>query len=247
MRLIKVVLCGISLFVGLSQVFAEENSPKTRFLYVRHGEVPGNDPNPTTYIYTGSGTDGSLTEKGKIQAQECAKTISDLQKRGVFGEITAIYASDLKRAIETAEPIAKELGLDIQIRHNLREINWGCADGQLVQKMTEQYGAAEDLVKQQYPERKIRWDYLPVFEGAETYNALLNRTLTALKEIAEQHKGETVLIIGHGRVLKTLIADARNSEEKIPYPANCGIAEFTYSSNEGLCFIKCLDYGLLTK
>jgi len=247
MWLIKFALRGILLFMGMFQACAEENFSKTRFLYVRHGEAPGNDPNPATYIYTGSGTDDSLTEKGRIQAEECARAISDLQKRGVFGKVTAIYASDLKRAVETAGPIAKVLGLDIQLRHNLREISWGCADGQLVQKMTEEWGDLEQRMKQQYLERKTRWDYLPVFEGAETYNALLNRTLLELKKIADMHKGETILIIGHGRVLKTLIADIRDSEEKIPYPANCGIVEFTYSPNEGLCFIKILDQHLSTE
>ena len=241
MRLVKFVLCGLLLLTGISQAFAELTVPTTRFLYVRHGEVPGNAPNPATYIYTGSGTDDSLTEKGRGQAEKCARTIADLQKSGLLGQITAIYASDLKRAKETAEPIAKALGIDVQLRHNLREISWGCADGQLVQKMTEEWGGLEQRVKEQYPERKIRWEHLPVFEGAETYNALLNRTLIELREIANTHPGETVLIIGHGRVLKTLIAEARNSEEKMPYPANCGIAEFTYSPTEGLCFIKVLD------
>ncbi len=242
MDFVRIFLCALSLFcIGTIPTFAEENSSRTRLLYIRHGEVPGNDPDPAVYIYTGSGIDDSLTEKGKIQAENCAKAIADLQKIGVIGEITAIYSSDLKRAVETAEPIARELGLDIQLQKNLREINWGCADGQLVQKMTEDWSAAEQQVKELYPARKVRWDYLPVFKGAETYNALLNRTLEELKRIAEWHKGETVLIIGHGRVLKTLIADVRDSEEKIPYPANCGIAEFTYSPEEGLCFVKVFE------
>ncbi len=159
----------------------------------------------------------------------------------MIGKVTAIYASDLKRAMETAKPIAEELGLDIQLRHDLREISWGCADGQLVQKMTEEWEPIEDQVKQLYPERKMRWDHVPVFQGAETYNALLNRSVKELKAIGEAHQGQTVLIIGHGRVLKTLIADARNSDKNIPYPANCGIAEFTYSSDEGLRFVKVFE------
>jgi len=249
MHFLKFIICGIASFsfVGTRLAFAEESFSKTRILYVRHGEVPGNDPHSAHYVYTGSGTDDSLTEKGKMQAEECAKIIADLQKKKIFGKITAIYASDLKRAVETAKPIAKELRLDIQLRQNLREISWGSADGQLVQKMTEKYGIIEQQVKQQYPERKIRWNYLPVFEGAETYNALLNRTLEELKTIADLHKGETILVIGHGRVLKTLIVDARNSEENIPYPVNCGIAEFTYSPEKGLCFVKVLDKASLTK
>ncbi|MBS0652880.1 MAG: histidine phosphatase family protein [Verrucomicrobia bacterium] len=213
----------------------------TRFLYIRHGEVPGNDPSPATYIYTGSGTDEHLTEKGKMQALECAKRVSQLQKSERLGKITAIYASDLIRARETAEPIANELGLDVELRSDLREINWGSADGQLVKQMADQYGALEDQVKAQYPDRKIRWDYLPVFEGAETFNALLNRSLGELTKIAEAHRGETVIIVGHGRVLKTLIADSRGSEEKMPYPANCGIAEFTYSPEEGLRFVNVVE------
>jgi len=240
--LIKAVLYLITLFcIGVSPIFSGEESFKTRLLYIRHGEVPGNDPNPATYIYTGSGTDTSLTEKGRIQADACAKRICNLQDCGVVERIVAIYASDLKRAKETAQPIAKKLGLDIQLQPALREIHWGAADGELVQTMTEQWGAIEQEIKERYPERKARWDYLPVFKDAETYNALLSRSQTALKNIAESHKGETVLIIGHGRVLKTLIAEARNSEEKIPYPTNCGIAEFTYSPDKGLNFVKILE------
>ena len=232
----RAILLILSLFyVGTVPILAE-----TRLLYIRHGEVPGNDPHPERYIYTGSGTDDSLTEKGRIQAEECAKKFFHFQTSGALGKITAIYASNLKRARETAEPIAKALGIAIQFRHNLREIYWGCADGQLVQKMAEEYQAMEEQVKRQYTDRKIRWDYLPVYPGAETYNALLKRTQEELEQIAQMHPGETVLIIGHGRVLKTLIADCKQSGEKIPYPSNCGIAEFNYSLQEGLSFIRIL-------
>ncbi|HSX27093.1 MAG TPA: histidine phosphatase family protein, partial [Chlamydiales bacterium] len=71
---------------------------ETHFLYVRHGEVPGNDP--SHYLYTGSGTNESLTEKGKSQAEECARTLSEIQKSG--RALAAIYSSNLNRAVETA-------------------------------------------------------------------------------------------------------------------------------------------------
>src|ERR1700738_2030335 len=204
-----VLLLVLSFFyIGAAPLMAEDDA-QTQVLYIRHVEVPGNVLHPDTYIYTGSGTDESLTEKGKIQSKECAKKILHLQKSGALGKITAIYASDLKRARETAEPISQALGLPIQVRHNLREIYWGCADGQSVQKMAEEFEALEEQVKQRYPDRNMRWDYLPVYPGAETYNALLKRTQEELKTIAQMHRGETVLIIGHGKVLKTLIADCR--------------------------------------
>ncbi len=210
----------------------------TSILYIRHGEVPGNDPKPETYVYTGSATDESLTDKGKLQAKACADRISRLQESGRLGEISAIYASDLKRAQETAEPIGQELGLEVQLSENLREIYWGRADGQLVHEMAKEYKAIENQVKARYPERRVQWDYLPVFENAETYNALLKRSADELQRIGNEHPGETVVVVGHGRVLKTLIAESLDSEEGIPYPANCGIARFSYSPEEGIRFIE---------
>ena len=125
MRFVKFFLYIIPFCsVGIVPAFAEESPSKTQILYIRHGEVPGNDPSPSTYIYTGCGTDDSLTEKGRAQAEKCAQTISNLQESGAIGKITAIYASDLKRARETAAPIAEELGLDVVLRSSLREINW---------------------------------------------------------------------------------------------------------------------------
>lgn len=219
----------------------------TQILYIRHGEVPGNDPSPETYIYTGSGTNDSLTERGVLQAEECAKKITDFCKRGAVGKVTAIYTSNLKRAVETGRPIAKALGLEAQQNPDLREIFWGDADGQLVAKVSQTYAEAEKAVKQRYPERKIRWDHLPVFKDAEKYNALLKRSVDTLSSIAEMHPNETIIIVGHGRVLKTLIADAYDNEENIPYPANCGIAEFRYSTEEGLRFLKVMQEPLPSK
>lgn len=203
-------------------------------LYIRHGEVPGNNANdPLTYIYTGSGTDESLTELGQKQAIQCAETLSQMPI-----PITALYSSPLKRAQETASPIANKLNLEIELRDNLREIYWGSADGQLVQEMTEKWGDLENQIKNQFPDRKTRWDHLPVFDGAETYNALLKRTLDEFQDIYQDHVNDTVIIVGHGRVLKTLIAEAKDSESNIPYPPNGGMAEFTYSLEEGLQLIK---------
>ncbi len=213
----------------------------TRILYIRHGEVPGNDPSPNKYIYTGCGTDEALTEKGQAQAEKCARDIAYLQDSGLIGKVSAIYASDLQRALQTAQPIAEALHLEVQPQVSLREIYWGGAEGQLVKEMTEQWGPLEKQVKQTYPDRKIRWDHLPVFEGAETYNALLKQSLAELTRIGELHKDETVIVVGHGRVLKTLIADAKDSEERIPYPANCGIAEFSYSTDGGVAFVKVFE------
>lgn len=220
---------------------AEDAHSMVRFLYIRHGEVLGNIKHPDAYIYTGSTTDESLTATGKLQAEKCAKMISRLQKSGYFGVISGIYTSYLKRAIETAHPIAKALGLELQLRHDLREIFWGIADGQLVQKMDELYMQKEEEIERLYPDRKKRWDHLPVFDGAETFNALLNRAQGECAKIAEMHRGETVVIVGHGRMLKALIEQSLDCDDEIPYPVNCGIVEFNYFLEKGLSFVRVLE------
>lgn len=220
------------------EVFAEE---KTTILYIRHGEIPGNNPSPETYIYSGNGIDYALTEKGQEQAKDCAERIYNLQKNGTIGKVAAIYSSTLTRALETAAPIAKKLGLTVEPRYDLREIYWGSADGQLVYKISEKYDEIEKKVKKQYPDRKTRWDHLPVFEGAETYNALLKRCTNELKAISVAHNGETVIVVSHGRVFKTLVVHALDTENGIPNLVNCGIAEFTYSDKDGLRLVKILE------
>lgn len=234
MRSLSILLCVLFL-CGMARAFALE----TRILYVRHAEVPGNDPNPLKCIYTGCRTDQSLTDTGQVQAVLCAEKIIRLEKEGVLGQIAAIYASPLKRALETAVPIASLLGLDIQQRQDLREIDWGNADGELVQKMNEKYREREEQINGAFPERKKRWDHLPVFAGAETYNHLLQRTFKELRMIADSHPEQAVVIIGHGRVLKTLLTDMLDAQT-VPAIFNCCIAEFTYSPAKGLHFIKVL-------
>lgn len=205
----------------------------TQILYIRHGEVPGNDPlNKETYAYTGSRTDDSLTPKGRVQAQECADKIASLIKNGVLRPPSVLYASPLKRSLETGEAIAAKIGLKVEPRPDLREIDWGDADGKPVQDHP-----LPDC-KLLYPDRKTRWEHLPGFKDAESYFNLLQRTIEELTFLAKKHPEETLIVVGHGRVLKTLIADRLNSEDNIPYPSNCGIAEFSYSAEEGLKYVK---------
>ncbi len=223
---------------------ALSSTDPTRILYVRHGHVQGNDADDVeTYAYTGSGTDISLSDKGKVQALACAQKIAELCEQGVIGKIAALYSSPLKRAQETSLPISKTLALPIQTKPDLREIHWGEADGQLVKKMADISKANENLAKLKCPEfenRKVRWNYLPAFSRSETYNDVLYRNVFILGVIGNKHPGKTVVVVGHGRALKTLIADALDKEAGIPYPENCGIAEFSHTREKGLRFVGVL-------
>ena len=69
----------------------------------------------------GSWTDWDLTELGKIQADHIGKKLSD----ELSGKKVVLYSSDLKRAMQTAEEIAKYLGVEPIFRQELRERNLG--------------------------------------------------------------------------------------------------------------------------
>ena len=60
----------------------------------------------------------SLSERGRTQA-------AALPKRLAGSRISAIYSSPPERALQTAAPLAAGLGMEIEIRDRLREINFG--------------------------------------------------------------------------------------------------------------------------
>src|SRR5579864_5128475 len=88
--------------------------------FVRHGENPANLTREFSYRLV----DYPLTENGVRQAQETARYLRD---RG----ITAVYASPLKRAMQTAQIIAAPLGLPVTVVESFREVNVGALERQL--------------------------------------------------------------------------------------------------------------------
>src|SRR3954464_16072660 len=93
------------------------------FYYLRHGETEAN----AARIIAGS-LDVDLTPLGREQAIAAAQALLD-------EPITGIYASPLRRARETAEPIAEALGLSLNIIDEIAERNWGELEGQPRQRI----------------------------------------------------------------------------------------------------------------
>ena len=69
----------------------------------------------------GSWTDWELTDLGKEHAENIGRNLSAELK----GKLYKIYSSDLLRAKQTAEPLARYMGIEIEYREKLREINFG--------------------------------------------------------------------------------------------------------------------------
>lgn len=103
-RYISAVVLVFMLLVTACQPAAQEltlnGQPATILYLVRHAEkMPATEENPS---------DPSLSEEGKVRAQQLAQT---LRAAG----ITRIYSSDFARTRETARPLADVLGLTVEI------------------------------------------------------------------------------------------------------------------------------------
>ena len=156
----------------------------TRLILIRHGETDWN----TEGRWQGQ-IDIPLNENGLEHAQQLA---SELEREG----IQAIYSSDLLRAIQTADPLAKIAGLKVNIDPRLREIHQGEWQGMLVTDIRARYA---ELFQQR------RANPLAIAPpGGETVLEVQQRVFNSLDDIILRHPDETIAIVAHGFVIAVL-------------------------------------------
>jgi broad specificity phosphatase PhoE len=114
--------------------------------------------------------------------------------------LSAIYASDLLRARQTAELIAKPLGLIISLEPRLREIDLGAWEGMLSTDIEAQY--PHEL------EQRKRNPFHTSAPGGESPCEVADRVLAAVGEIAQKHPDNPILIVSHGVSLAVIICHA---------------------------------------
>ena len=132
----------------------------------------------------GSWTDWDLTELGKQQAKNIGNNLISL----VDGKDFSMYASDLKRAKQTALPIAEALGIKPIFTEALRERNLGEAVGKSVEWAHQNTKVLEKTVDDR------------AFDGAESRRDTWNRLLPFINDIMNDGK-ENVMIVSHGDTL----------------------------------------------
>ena len=188
---------------------------RTQVIIVRHGETLWNIKG----IRQGH-LDSPLTESGTAQA----KALGERLKREKF---TALYSSDLDRAVETAQRITALTGHEIVTDLRLRERHLGIFQG-----------LTADEMKQRYPEeyrlnRSLSPNY--VIPGGESIVQQVARNIAYLNEIAEKHRGETIVVVTHGGVLSGLFRHTFS----IPFGAprrfefvNAGLNTFVYQGGD---------------
>jgi probable phosphoglycerate mutase len=188
--------------------------------WVRHGE---NWANLSRELSTRQ-VDYNLTPRGRTQA---AQTADYFRNKAV----DAVLSSPLKRAIETAQPIARGLGLPMQVVEEFRELNVGALERKLPGK------AEWDL----HDNRLFAWldgreRDVPFPEG-EDYHILMKRLVRGLRFAA---RWERTVVVAHGGLLFATLPDLVGGMDKNwtrengIYP-NCAVSEFeTVEEERGL-------------
>lgn len=137
-----------------------------------------------TNAMVGSWTDWDLTELGKEQADR----IGEKLKTELAGKKPILYSSDLKRAKQTAEAIAKRLGVQPIFRRELRERNLGKCCGKSVQWLRENRECLEKTVDDK------------LFSDGESRRDAWNRLRPFYEEMMANDE-ETIIIVSHGDLL----------------------------------------------
>ena len=148
------------------------DTKETVIYLVRHGETVDN----ARQIMQGQ-TQGCLNERGREQARVVAERLS-------AEPIDVVVASDLRRAIQTAEVIAGRHGLPVVTTPLLRERDWGGFTGRFI----------PDLKGEVWP------------EDIESEEALLSRARSFIIYITATYPGKRVVAVGHGIINKAILA-----------------------------------------
>lgn len=156
-----------------------------KIYFLRHGETTAS----RTGGYCGA-LDMDLTDVGTQMAQAFAAAYRDLPW-------AAVYASPRRRTVATAQPLCDAIGMAMQLREGLREIEYGQWEGLSVEQ-----------VRQQYEEDYVRWLTEPAWNpptGGETAVQVASRASLVIAEIEQQHPDGNVLVVSHKATIRILL------------------------------------------
>jgi len=156
-----------------------------RFILVRHGQTEWNQKERFR-----GWVDIDLDETGIKQAEAAAPRIARW-------EVTAIYASPLRRAMATAEIIAHPLGIPVAPLKGIIDMNFGVWEGLSI-----------DEVKRNYPALFKLWRYSPeILEipQGDSLEDVRKRVVATIDDLTARHESATVALVTHRVVCKVLL------------------------------------------
>jgi len=184
----------------------------TELILVRHGETEWN----VGEVFRGR-IDIELNETGLRQAELLAEYLSGVK-------IDAVYSSPLKRALKTAEIIARYHKLEVEIAPGLIDFDFG-----------KWQGLPHQEVKRRYKQLYAQWvnsPHLVKMPDGESLSEVRERALTVVDEVVAKHEGAVVLV-SHRVVNKVLICallGLDNSHFWNIRQDTCGTTTFAYEN-----------------
>ena len=133
-----------------------------------------------------------LSDEGRRQADAAARRLASLPK------ITALYASPLERARETAAAIGRTRGLAVRVERGLSELDVGAWTGRSLKRVARR---PEWRVVQRHPSG-FR------FPGGESFTEMQARVVSALARLVERHAGAVLVAVSHADPIKAAVAHA---------------------------------------
>ena len=135
--------------------------------------------------------DRPLTDRGREQARLLAERLRNVK-------LEAVYASDLRRAWETAEAVAAPRGLEVRKLRELREVDVGSWSGY-----------TRDDCAERFPDAFARWQGDGSgWDDGESYEEMGERIVDAIRTIAAEHPDGAVLVVSHGGPIRAVHAHA---------------------------------------
>lgn len=166
-----------------------------RLLIIRHAQSLWN-----AYGLWQGQADPPLSEHGRRQAERMARALRRTP-------LDAVITSDLTRARQTAEILARPLGLVPELEPRLRELDAGHWSGRTRAEIEIAWGA--DLARYRAGDLDLR------LGGGESFRQLARRAGAAIADIRQCHAGRTIAIVTHGGVAKVL------ARRRLPNAATC--------------------------
>jgi broad specificity phosphatase PhoE len=180
--------------------------------FLRHGQTASSRGN----LFCGS-IDPGLTPEGEEMAAVFATAYASTPWE-------AIYCSPKERAILTAEPLANQLKMELQLRDGLQEIDYGAWEGKDV-----------ETVDREHHDDYLRWladpGWNPPTKG-ESAMTIATRSLAVLEEISQKYAHGNVLVVSHKATIRILLCsllgiDAGRFRYRLGMPvASISIVEF---------------------
>ncbi|WP_404381442.1 histidine phosphatase family protein [Knoellia locipacati] len=182
-------------------------------LVARHGDA--DYPHPKVLSDDG----GWLTDKGRDQVRELAESLSGRK-------VAAVYTSGLQRAVESGVVAAEVLAVATRVVPGLEEFSVGALAGR-------EHDDPELLGVFEAWKAGHLGTFIP---GGEDGQSVLDRYRSALEEIADLHRGETVLAFSHGGVmsfaLPRMSRNVRSDLAGLHFLPTCAVAEISVDADD---------------